>query len=403
MLGASECSDLAVVKIDGGPFPALDWYEGEIQPGLPIYAAGFPLGDPEFTLSRGIVSRAHGVIDESWASVENSIEHDANINPGSSGGPVVTDDAQVVAVNYAVNGDTRQSFAISRDEALPILEDLESGQDVTSLGINGEAIGPNDYELAEGVWVASVKADSPAAKAGILPGDTVTEIGGTSTTDGTMKAYCDILRGQGSADTTPFTVFREDSRETLSGELNGDALEPGFAFTTELGGGPPADPAALAFYPVATEETVSFEVPEAWSDTLDQAWTLSDAEIGRGVVASTDVGAFKDGWRTPGVFVAAADPAPAGLDADAVLDAERSRFERSCEYAGRNAFERGLIAGKWDLWTGCGGTESRFLTVAGQPVEGGDALVYLQFQAVSDDDLAVLDRVLATLDLSGEP
>ena len=184
VLGASECSDLAVVKIDGGPFPALDWYKGEIQPGLPIYAAGFPLGDPEFTLSRGIVSRAHGVIDESWASVENSIEHDANINPGSSGGPVVTDDAQVVAVNYAVNGDTRQSFAISRDEALPILEDLESGQDVTSLGINGEAIGPNDYELAEGVWVASVKADSPAAKAGILPGDTVTEIGGTSTTDG---------------------------------------------------------------------------------------------------------------------------------------------------------------------------------------------------------------------------
>jgi len=401
VLGASECSDLAVVKIDGGPFPALDWYQGEIQPGLPIYAAGFPLGDPEFTLYRGIVSRAHGIIDESWANVDNSIEHDANINPGSSGGPVVTDDVQVVAVNYAGDDETRQSFAISRDEALPILEDLRDGVDVTSIGINGTAIGPNAVGLPEGVWVASVEADSPAGRAGILPGDSVTEIGGKPTTDGTMKAYCDVIRSEGSDDSIPFTVSREDSRETLSGELNGDPVEPGFAFETELGEDPPADLAALAFSPVSTEESVSFEVPEAWSDTLDQAWKRSDADIGRGVVASTDVGAFKNGWRTPGIFVAAADPAPDGLDADALLDAERTRFERSCEYGGRNSFERGILAGKWDLWTGCGGTESRFLTVAGTPVEAGEALVYLQFQAASDDDLAVLDRVLATLDLSG--
>jgi serine protease Do len=349
VLGASECSDLAAVKIDGGPFPALDWYQGEVEPGLPIYAAGFPLGDPEFTLYRGIVSRAHGIIDESWASVDNSIEHDANINPGSSGGPVVTDDVEVVAINYAGNDDTRQSFAISREEALPILEDLERGDDVTSIGINGTAIGPNDEGLPEGIWVASVEADSPAGRAGILPGDSV-----------------------------------------------------GFAFATELGDGPPADPTGLAFFPVSTEESVSFEVPETWEDTLDQAWMLSGAEVGRGVVASTDVGAFKDGWRTPGVFVATVDPATQDLDADGVLDAERARFERSCQYAGRSSFERGVIAGKWDLWTECGGTESRFLTVAGQPKEGDGALVYLQFQAVSDDDLAVLDRVLATLDLSGE-
>ncbi len=58
VLGASECSDLAVVRIDGGPFPYLDWYQGDIRPGLDIYAAGYPLGDPEYTLYRGIVSRA---------------------------------------------------------------------------------------------------------------------------------------------------------------------------------------------------------------------------------------------------------------------------------------------------------------------------------------------------------
>ena len=62
------------------------WYTDDIAPGLDIYAAGFPLGDPEFTLTKGIVSRAHGVLDENWAWVENSIEHDANTNPGFVGG-----------------------------------------------------------------------------------------------------------------------------------------------------------------------------------------------------------------------------------------------------------------------------------------------------------------------------
>ena len=79
VLGASECSDLAVIKIAGlNNSRYLAWYTGDVGPGLDIYAAGFPLGEPEFTLTKGIVSRAHGLLDENWAWVENSIEHDAN-------------------------------------------------------------------------------------------------------------------------------------------------------------------------------------------------------------------------------------------------------------------------------------------------------------------------------------
>jgi serine protease Do len=47
-----------VIDIEGDPLPSLSWYTGEVQPGLEIYAAGYPLGDPEFTLTRGIVSKA---------------------------------------------------------------------------------------------------------------------------------------------------------------------------------------------------------------------------------------------------------------------------------------------------------------------------------------------------------
>jgi serine protease Do len=402
VLGASECSDLAVVRIGGGPHPALDWYEGEIQPGLPIFAAGFPLGDPEFTMTGGIVSRAHGYIDESWASVDNSIEHDATINPGSSGGPVVTAGGQVVAVNYAGDDSTRQSFAISREEALPILQALRRGERVTSIGINGTAIGPNDYGLPEGIWVSSVAADSPAGKAGILPGDSVTELDGKPTTDGTMTAYCDVLRGSGEEDTVPFTVFREDSREALVGELNGTALDPGFAFADELGEGTPEDLTALGFVEADTATSLAFEVPEAWDDTLDQPWMMVGREVGDGVVVSSDVGAFKDGWRTPGVFVATAGALGQVLDVDDVLDGERSRFENTCEYASRDSFSRGGYVGRYDLWEGCGGTESRFLTLAAEPEDEQDGegrMLYLQFQAASDEDLAVLDRVLATLEV----
>ena len=61
ILGVSECSDLAVIDIDGDGFPYLEWYDGPISAGLDIYAAGFPLGDPEYTLTRGIVAKERAV------------------------------------------------------------------------------------------------------------------------------------------------------------------------------------------------------------------------------------------------------------------------------------------------------------------------------------------------------
>src|SRR5512146_3424238 len=59
VIGASECSDLAVIKIDGANFPFLQWYDGTPKVSLDVYAAGFPLGDPEYTLTKGIISKAN--------------------------------------------------------------------------------------------------------------------------------------------------------------------------------------------------------------------------------------------------------------------------------------------------------------------------------------------------------
>ncbi len=193
VLGASECSDLAVIKISGSDFPYLDWYNGSPKVGLDVYAAGFPLGEPEFTLTRGVVSKASANGKTSWASVENVLMHDATINPGNSGGPLVNADGQVVGINYASNS-ANQYFAIARAEAQSVLDDLRSGKDVTSIGVNGQAVQSDDGSIS-GIWVSSVKSGSPADKAGVKPGDIITQMEGLVLgTDGTMADYCDILR-----------------------------------------------------------------------------------------------------------------------------------------------------------------------------------------------------------------
>src|SRR4030067_1505238 len=47
ILGVSECSDLALIDIDGDDFPYLDWHSGPVNVGLEVFAAGFPLGEPD--------------------------------------------------------------------------------------------------------------------------------------------------------------------------------------------------------------------------------------------------------------------------------------------------------------------------------------------------------------------
>jgi serine protease Do len=402
VVAVSECSDLAVLELVGGDgFAWLDWHGGKIQPGLEVYAAGFPLGHAEYTLTGGIVSRAHGVISEQWAWVLKSIEHDANILGGSSGGPVVTHDLRAVAVNYATNDEERRSFAISRDEVLPILPELRAGRSVASLGIHGEALEVDDQA---GVWVKAVESDSPAANAGILPGDLVTELGGqTLAANGTMKEYCDVLRMSAPGDSLPFAIFRADDEETLTGAINGEPVQPGFAFATAIGGQDPPDPADAA-PPTYVEISdahgeIKFEVPDPWQDIVGRPWTLDGTEVGPGVVASIDSSAFLDGWDTAGVFVGASDTLGESMTADGVLDAYR--FE-SCTPAGRSEFARGGFVGTYDVWEACDGTSSRLLSIAATP-EAGSSMVYLQFLAAEPADLIALDRAITTLEYGSPP
>ena len=70
-------------------------------PGLPFFGVGprgFPLGNEEYTLLDGIVSKQDADGESDWASVDSVIEHSADTLPGNSGGPIITEDGQIVAV-----------------------------------------------------------------------------------------------------------------------------------------------------------------------------------------------------------------------------------------------------------------------------------------------------------------
>ena len=271
ILGVSECSDLAVIDIEGEGFPYLPWYSGAANVGLEVYAAGYPLGDPEFTMTKGIVSKAKANGDTSWASVNSVIEHTSTINPGNSGGPLVDANANVVGINYAGSSTTNQYFAIDRGTALPVIDQLRTGVDVDSIGINGEAVASEDGSLT-GIWVSSVKSGSPADKTGVKGGDIITSLENlTLASDGTLKDYCDILRTHTSTDTLAMEVLRWDTQEVLQGQLNGRQLEVAYAFgspTSEGSGTAAASPTDTSgTLPANCEASKTAGYNTCWDDT----------------------------------------------------------------------------------------------------------------------------------------
>lgn len=223
VIARSECNDLAVLDLEGDGYQYLNWHQGPIERGLSVQSVGYPLGNPILTLTQGIISKPESPVATGWASVTAALEHDARINPGNSGGPLIaTEGFRVLGVNYAGDTMTDQNLAISVAEARPIVEQLREGINVDSVGINGVAI---DVEEATGVWVESTTAGSPASRAGILPGDFVTTVGGITAGRGsTMEEYCQVIRTRGADGVIEIQVYRPSTGQIFNGELNGAPL-----------------------------------------------------------------------------------------------------------------------------------------------------------------------------------
>lgn len=406
VLGASECSDLAVIDIDGDGFPTLGFAGEPPDTGLDVFAAGYPLGDPEFTLTRGIVSKESTSGETEWASVDGVIEHDATINPGNSGGPLVNGDGEVVGVNYAGDAETNQYFAITAVGAEEVIDQLRGGTDVHSIGVNGSAVASED-ESVNGIWVASVKSGSPADEVGVQPGDVITKLEQLAlATDGTMREYCDVLRSRGPDDQLAIEVLRFEEGVVLEGRLNGRPLEVTTSFGNELAGEATADEGAAdtyAEYTTITDETgaIEVDVPAEWSD-VDGAPYVGDDGLRRiDVRAAPDLASFADTWDTPGMIFTGSSEVAEVSNETALLDELQEPLSGQCTYDGRQPYEDPLYTGFYDVYSDCGGVGATYVVIGAAPPER-DFVIRVQVQANSDRDFDALDRIIDTFQVTGE-
>ena len=181
-------TDVAIVRIHaGGSLPvARLGRSSEVEVGDWVLALGQPFG-LEGTVTAGIVSakgRGIGITDR-----EDFIQTDAAINPGNSGGPLVNLDGEVIGINTAIStnsgGYQGVGFAIPVDLAKWVGGQLEQSGTVHRAYL-GVIIQPVNQEVADefktkvhsGVIVREVRDNTPAAKAGVQPGDVIEKFAG---------------------------------------------------------------------------------------------------------------------------------------------------------------------------------------------------------------------------------
>ena len=183
LVGADEQVDLAVLKIDNPGVKPLKLADSDtVQPGDFVLAIGNPFGFEE-TVTDGIISSKGRPNRSDFFG--DLLQTNAAINPGNSGGPLINLRGEVIGINTAIASTTGGSqgvgFAIPSNTVRTALESLlRQGRIIRGyLGIQTRALQPGeDGADTEGVTVAEVMAGSPAAQAGVQPGDVVRKFDG---------------------------------------------------------------------------------------------------------------------------------------------------------------------------------------------------------------------------------
>jgi 2-alkenal reductase len=188
VVGQDPLSDLAVVRIQADASKLTPATLGDsiaLRVGQLAVAIGNPFG-LERSLTVGVVSSVGRVRPSGVGrrSIPNMVQTDAAINPGNSGGPLLNSHGEVIGINTqiqtsnGIRGNMGVGFAVPVNAARRALPDMLAGRRVQHpwLGISGSAVSEDlaaehDLAIKQGVLVADVLSDSPAAQAGIRGGN----------------------------------------------------------------------------------------------------------------------------------------------------------------------------------------------------------------------------------------
>ncbi|MFC3907719.1 Do family serine endopeptidase [Legionella dresdenensis] len=211
MIGSDSETDLAVLKVEAKNLKSLPIGDSDkAEVGDFVVAIGNPFGLNSFGNSQsatfGIIS-AMQRSDLNIEGVENFIQTDAAINPGNSGGALVNTKGELIGINTAIispyGGNVGIGFAIPINMAKEVVVQLIKYGSIHR-GLMGiyvqhltpelaQAMGYN--ENTQGALVSQVNENSPAERAGLKPGDIITQINNTKITQATqVKTTIGLLR-----------------------------------------------------------------------------------------------------------------------------------------------------------------------------------------------------------------
>jgi Do/DeqQ family serine protease len=191
VVGVDADADIAVLKIDGGTLPHLEFANSDdLMIGETVIAIGNPFGFSH-TVTTGVISAVRRSLKSEGRTYLDFIQTDASINPGNSGGPLLNIRGELIGINTAIYGGAQNiGFAIPAKRASQVVADLIRYGEVrrSYLGIQVQDLTPElasalGIEARHGVVVRELEDGGPGKAAGLEPGDVILEVDGHDVRD----------------------------------------------------------------------------------------------------------------------------------------------------------------------------------------------------------------------------
>jgi len=189
IIGKDADTDLAIIKIYGNGYSVADLGDSdELKIGQLLIAIGNPLGY-QHTVTTGVLSGVGRTLrSANGHPIDNVLQSDAALNPGSSGGPMINTNGKVIGINTAIiRGAQGLSFAIDINTAKEVAKHLIKdghvkkaylGISIQEIEIHPRIINFHKLESIKGILIVGVSKSSPAQKSGLQEGDIIIKFDG---------------------------------------------------------------------------------------------------------------------------------------------------------------------------------------------------------------------------------